>query len=188
MIAWIRTTTAVTALLAGVIALSPCAWAFSVDADALVNLSFEAPKSSGERQYLGLGGKDEFKLKEINADLLVIEVFSMYCPHCQAEAPTVNRLFTKLTKHPKLGTKAKFLGIGIGNTPYEVDVFRKRYRVPFPLIADPDFLLQEVAEERFQTPTFLVVKRIGPNRYDLAHVRVGKLGEPDEFLNKVTGL
>jgi hypothetical protein len=36
------------------------------------------PKSDEHQKYLGLAGKESFKISEINADVVIIEIFSMY--------------------------------------------------------------------------------------------------------------
>ena len=36
------------------------------------------PQSDEHRQYLGLAGKDVFKITEISAEVVIIEIFSMY--------------------------------------------------------------------------------------------------------------
>ena len=37
-----------------------------------------APDDPKQRQYLGLNGQDTFKIPEIKAEVVIIEVFSMY--------------------------------------------------------------------------------------------------------------
>jgi hypothetical protein len=36
------------------------------------------PKSNEHQEYLGLAGKDVFKITEISAEVIVIDIFSMY--------------------------------------------------------------------------------------------------------------
>ena len=59
----------------------------------LVDIRLEASETSEERAYLGLSDSGSFNPTTIAGRLLVIEIFSMCCPHCQREAPTVNRLY-----------------------------------------------------------------------------------------------
>lgn len=44
----------------------------------LPEFTLPAPKSDEHRKYLGLEGKESFKIPEIKADVVIIEIFSMY--------------------------------------------------------------------------------------------------------------
>jgi len=50
------------------------------------------PDNPVELKYLGLSGGGFFKINQIKADVAIIEIFSMYCPYCQGEAPHINNL------------------------------------------------------------------------------------------------
>ena len=54
------------------------------------------PNNPDHLKYLGLSGSGIFKINQIKTDIVIIEIFSMYCPYCQAEAPNVNRLFASI--------------------------------------------------------------------------------------------
>ncbi|MBP1751032.1 MAG: putative rane protein, partial [Deltaproteobacteria bacterium] len=57
------------------------------------DIKFPVPSDKPEREYLGLSGKNTFRVGDINADIVIIEVFSFYCSTCQAQAPRVNELY-----------------------------------------------------------------------------------------------
>lgn len=44
----------------------------------LPEFTLPVPKSDEHQEYLGLAGKDVFKIAEINAEIVIIEIFSMY--------------------------------------------------------------------------------------------------------------
>jgi hypothetical protein len=44
----------------------------------LPEFTLPAPKSDEYQKYLGLAGKESFKISEIRADVVIIEIFSMY--------------------------------------------------------------------------------------------------------------
>ena len=44
----------------------------------LPEFKLPVPKSDEHQEYLGLAGKVSFKLYEINAEVVIIEIFSMY--------------------------------------------------------------------------------------------------------------
>ena len=57
-----------------------------VDADSrppgegglLPEIVLATPKSTEHQNYLGISGKDTFKIPEIKAEVVIIEIFSMY--------------------------------------------------------------------------------------------------------------
>jgi len=146
--------------------------------------SLPSPESAEHKAYLGLSGGGTFNIGQIKAQVVIIEIFSMYCPHCQTEAPAVNQLYEKIENTPSLKGKIKMIGIGTGNTPFEVDVFKKKYRVPFPLFPDPDFVVHKAVGE-VRTPCFIGVRlnNDGTNRVFLQ--KVGGLEGVDRFLDLI---
>ncbi|MDR3640831.1 MAG: redoxin domain-containing protein [Humidesulfovibrio sp.] len=132
--------------------------------DVLPDLTVKAQLNPSEAAYLGLPEKTQgVRLSQIKADVLIVEIFSMYCPRCQAEALAVNRMFARLAASPQ-GARIKFIGIGAGNSPFEVEFFRKKYQIPMPLIPDADYVLHKVFMS-VGTPSFFVLK---PGRSGLA--------------------
>ena len=109
----------------------------------LPDFTLPAPQQAEHRAYLGLQGEAAFAIPDIKAEVVIIEIFSMYCPHCQREAPEVNRFFERLSADPVLSKKIILIGIGAGNSAYEVEVFRKKYRIAFPLFEDGDFSIHK---------------------------------------------
>jgi len=104
------------------------------------DISLSAPQAPQDRSYLRLGGS-HFVPSQIDADLLLIELLNVHCPHCQMQAPAYNELFRLIEENPETRGKIKMLGFAVGNLPKEVNIFRQAYQVPFPIIADPGFAL-----------------------------------------------
>ena len=44
----------------------------------LPEFTLSVPKSNEHQEYLGLAGKESFKIPEISAEVVIIEIFSMY--------------------------------------------------------------------------------------------------------------
>lgn len=167
--------------------LSLSSWAFSVDATILSELQFPVPDTQAEKKYLGLSGSGMFNISQINSDTILVEIFSMYCPICQAEAPKVNRLYEMIQSKPELKSKIKIIGIGTGNTPFEVDVFRKKYNVQFPLFPDDAFKIQKAASQPVRTPTFLFIDRKDGKQITVRNIHVGRIDDVEKFLNQLAG-
>jgi len=149
----------------------------------LPDFTLPAPEDAAHQAYLGLASPDPFKISQIKAQVVIIEIFSMYCPHCQREAPTVNAFFQKIEANPKFKDTVKLIGIGAGNSPFEINFFKKKYAVPFPLFPDADFTIhQKIGEVR--TPYFIGVKIENGS----ATIYYSQLGGPEDsrqFLEKL---
>jgi thiol-disulfide isomerase/thioredoxin len=155
----------------------------------LPDIKLSIPKDSADKSYLGLGffSYGSFKIPEIKTKLVIIEIFSMYCPYCQREAPNINELYTKIEQNPSLRGKIKLIGIGVGNTSYEVTTFKNKYSVPFPLFADGDYVIHKMVGE-VRTPYFIGVK-INPNgSHQVIYSKLGELGSVDQFLQLLVKL
>src|SRR4030042_5892205 len=78
----------------------------------LPKISLPVPADEGYRNYLGLKGAGEFLIPQIKAKGVLIEIFSMYCPHCQKDAPVVNDLYSRIMSDDALRDNIKLIGIG----------------------------------------------------------------------------
>jgi thiol-disulfide isomerase/thioredoxin len=142
------------------------------------------PKSPEEKNYLGLKGEGSFTIPQIKAKVVIIEIFSMYCPYCQKEAPTVNELYNAIENNPDLKGKIKIIGIGAGNTPMEVDVFRKKFQIAFPLFPDVDYSIHKVCGE-VRTPYFIGVKINENGSHEVIYSRLGSIEDANKFLDLI---
>jgi len=136
--------------------------------------------SSQDERSLGLTGGEGFPVRDIPADAVLIEFFSMYCPHCQADAPDTVTLYELIQTDDELYTSLKFIGIGITNSDYEVEVFREEYEIPFPLFSDKEgVFIEDVGVRR--TPTYMLVTRDESGDMVVVFTQVGKIDDPAEF-------
>ncbi|OQX06294.1 MAG: hypothetical protein BWK80_50960 [Desulfobacteraceae bacterium IS3] len=148
-----------------------------------IRLSF--PKNSEHLTYLGLASQgNTFSPAQIKADMVIIQIFSMYCPHCQKDAPNVNGLYRGIETNDKLKGKIKLIGIGVGNSEFETDYFRKSYDVKFPLFPDPDFVVHKLVGE-VRTPYFIVIRLNKDGSHTVVYSKLGSIGEPSEFLKNI---
>jgi len=147
-------------------------------------MNLPIPKNPEERNYLGLSGSGSFKIPQIKARVVIIEIFSMYCPYCQKDAPGVNELYRLIENSPDVKNKIKLIGIGAGNSSYEVEVFKKTYNVPFPLFPDKDFTIHKACGE-VRTPYFMVVKINEDGTHQIVHNQLGNYPGAEPFLELV---
>ncbi len=158
---------------------------FEVDESALAGIQLPVPEKNTEKEYLGLSEKGNFSLAKIKARMIMIEIFSMYCPICQREAPIVNQLQAAVEEDPILKKNLRLVGIGIGNTPFEVEVYRSKFNVLFPLFPDDSFQVQKVSQEKFRTPTFILALVSPGDTLKIFDIHVGPIKSSPEYLAKV---
>ena len=145
------------------------------------------PGTEGERGYLGLAGSGTFKVGQIKARIVIIEVFSFYCPHCQRTAAQINDLYQAIERRADLKGKIKMIGIGAKNSAYEVDAYKERYGVPFPLFPDEDMAITERLGVK-GTPTFIGVEVDGKGFQKQIYFGEGGFRDNQQFLTEIVRL
>ncbi|MBW2673979.1 MAG: redoxin domain-containing protein [Deltaproteobacteria bacterium] len=149
-------------------------------------LKLVVPAERGHRAYLGLPAGEFFEVGQVKADVVILEIMSMYCPFCQKEAPNLNELYRLIEGNPKLKGRIKLIGIGAGNSSYELKVFREKYQVPFPLTPDRDFQIHlSVGEVR--TPYFIGA-RIEKGAARVFYSKLGGFEDAGAFLKEIIWL
>lgn len=151
------------------------------------DLTVTGQLSQWDRAYLGVES-DTVRIADIEAEFLLLEVFSMYCPICQRDAPRVNEVYEAIQDRG-LGDRIKFVGVGTGNTPFEVTFFKDKYNVPFPLFHDQNYTAHKALGE-LGTPTFYVL-RMGGDQPEVLLRKTGEAKDADWLLQtvlKTTGL
>lgn len=146
-----------------------------------LDFSLTAPKEASHRSYLGLETQDPFLLNQIQTKILIIEIFSMYCPICQREAADVNKVFELIQKDPKLKNKIRLIGIGAGNSAYEVNFFKETYQVEFPLFSDTKFIIHKKIGE-VGTPYFIGLKPNKEQGLEIFYSQSGEITDPEKFI------
>ena len=147
-------------------------------------LKLPAPADRPEREYLGISGKSVFNVSDIRADIVIIEVFSLYCPICQAQAPSVNKLYNSIQADPDLKDRVKMIGIAATNNPFEARSFKESHGVPFPVFSDEEGELAVALNVRY-TPTFIGVRVNGKGLEEQFYWRPGAFRDPAQFLDEI---
>ncbi|RME33195.1 MAG: hypothetical protein D6794_11890, partial [Deltaproteobacteria bacterium] len=65
------------------------------------DLPLEAPRTPQARHYLGLPEGASFRLGDIPAEVVLVEVLNVLCPHCQKQTGPYNQLFRRIEDDPQ---------------------------------------------------------------------------------------
>ncbi|MBN2810246.1 MAG: TlpA family protein disulfide reductase [Deltaproteobacteria bacterium] len=146
--------------------------------------SLSAPPDLKQCTYLGLQANQTFSLEQIKGEIVIIEIFSMYCPHCQKDAPAINELYTLIQNDPSLARRIKLIGIGAGNSTFEVDIFKNKYQVEFPLFADDDLSIHEKLGS-VRTPYFIGICTQGQKKNRIFFSQLAGFAGARNFLDEI---
>ncbi|SLM31245.1 ResA [Desulfamplus magnetovallimortis] len=152
----------------------------------VLDVQLPVPENSQYQSYLGVKNfQGNFRVSEIDATVVLVEIFSMYCPHCQKAAPELNALFKQIEQNDKYRGKIKLIGIGVGNSDFEVEYFKKTYNIEFPLFSDPDFTIHKMLGE-VRTPYFIGVKQSQDGKPEIFMSEAGREKTPEELFDLIT--
>lgn len=155
--------------------------------DTLVDMRLDTPEAPATRAYLGLPDDQTFDPVTIAGKLMVIEIFSMYCPHCQREAPAVNEVYKAIQASPILREQVKMIGIGVGNSSFEVDHFRQHYQIEFPLFPDEAFVIHQALGE-VRTPFFIIAAIGADDKGKILWTGAGNMDPLETFMDRLNDL
>ncbi len=139
------------------------------------------PGDSDEKIYLGLSGEGFFEIPQIKAEGVLIKVFNLYCPICQSSALAMAKLYRQIGNNPDLKSKIKLIGIGAGNTPTEIEFFKKTHRIPFPIFPDEDLAIHNLLGE-VRIPSFIAIRMEKDGSPKIVYTHLGALDDTTLFL------
>jgi len=115
-----------------------------------------------------LGGGEPLELASLRGNVVLLNFWATWCKPCEDEMPAMERLYQSLR-----GQGFELVAVSVDTGDQEVEAFRERLGLSFPILRDPD---REVAN-RYQSPRFpeswlvgrdgvLVARFIGPRDWD----------------------
>jgi hypothetical protein len=125
----------------------------------IAQFKFSGPLSEADQKYLGLEKSGPFTLQDINALYVFIEIMRTTCPHCVAQVPALNQLH-KMVANSDLKDKVKIISLGESDGAAGLKKFQAANKIPYPLVADPDWGFCS-AFSLSGTPTSLLVDKSG---------------------------
>lgn len=131
--------------------------------ETLPTLTLKTPVLSQDAQTLGLTGKKSFRLKDLKAKVIVVEVIGVYCSECVKQVRTFNTLYARLARRIQTG-EVQMFGLAAGGTDMEVENLRKRGIYKYPIVCDEEFKNHKQLNEP-QTPFTLLVTPKGKVLY-----------------------
>lgn len=112
------------------------------DGKELPKFKITVRSSTQERQYLGLKEDLEtFSISNVPAKIILLELFSVNCPHCQMQAPKLNNVYKFVQYNNEISGDIKFIGIGVGCDYNDLEKWKASMRIPFPLFPDENYIV-----------------------------------------------
>ena len=121
------------------------------------DLPLKMSRDPKDSEYLETKGNPTFHLKSLKADLVLVEIMNINCGSCRKQVPAYNKLYELIEANPHIQGKVKIISIASGNQDKYIQLYRKHFKVPYPVIEDPEYKLYD-AIGRTPTPLAMYVK------------------------------
>jgi len=130
---------------------------------SLPTLSLKVPTFGQDAQALGVAGKKTFRLQDLKAKVIVLEVIGVYCNECAKQVHAFNTLYARLARRMQSGEVLMF-GLAAGGNDLEVESLRKTAIYKYPVVADEKYQNHKLLHEP-KTPFTMLVTPAGKVLY-----------------------
>lgn len=169
-----------TVLLVATLLLAAPALALPGVGQPFPDTAIAAPDTQAGADYLGLPkAAKTFKVADVKSPYVLIQLFNAYCTHCMGEAPEMQRFFSQVTAGA-LKDKLKIMAVGMGNTPFEVKLFREKYKLTMPMSTDQEYVMHGLMGNP-GTPSYVLVKNAG-GKSTVVYSLEGRFNSAGEFI------
>lgn len=146
------------------------------------SLKLSAPTDAESKAKLGLPDDVEtFCPADLKTDLFILLIFDLYCHACQQSAGNMRWLNEQIENDPRL-RKAAVIGLGRGDTPFEVEAFVKKLKLNFPAVSDRDKSFTDALGVDRTPSGFLICRRTGEYRMLASFTGYLSRKKAEEFL------
>ena len=126
-------------MIFGICLLTGAAHGLIKPGELFPRMRFDLSLHKDSSKYFGLKKDKEIDISEINAEVLMVEVLSVYCVSCMSQTAYDRELYSMIEENKKTAGKVKMIGIGAGNNLREVNKFIDEFSVPYPVFPDYTF-------------------------------------------------
>lgn len=126
--------------------------------DYFPELPLNSPVESTRVSYLGIDKGKSFTIRDIKADIILVEIMNINCSSCQKQAPVNNKLFSLIESTTATKGRVKMLAIAVGCLDVHIKQFVEHFNTPYPVIQDPKFVVYD-AIGRSSIPLAMLIRR-----------------------------
>ncbi|MGA1842552.1 MAG: TlpA family protein disulfide reductase [bacterium] len=140
--------------------------------DLFPEMDFDITLNKTAQKYLKTKKGREISLSDIKADIIMIEVLSVYCVSCMSQTSYDRELFLMIEDNENTAGKVKMIGIAAGNNMREVNKFVEEFNVPYPVF--PDFKFSKYDQiGQVRTPFKIFLLKRPDNKFQVMKTELG---------------